>query len=423
MKKIALVLALILITGFLFAADPAPELAASLSGKASLSFTLDLDTMGTTMTNAAEAKLKVTLVGKDSNTKAGEGDIYGEIKIKDFEAKGENADINANGGSVDYAKIVGNNWYVKISGTDNKVDFQAMEMKGTLGLFTLNTNSVSNAITSTGGFVLGVTIPDITDITLGVFSMTDVGTLPVPTENENNAYGITAKVDLKAVENLTFKAGVNLGFGTLDPTALNDDMGFGAAVGYKISLGDDMTLEPTVAIDGVMLDDDTMDLAIGNGLRLGLGGGDTDSGLKKIWGDKVKDGLSVGWDVYLDGTDGVDPVIDIYTSFASDGTLVEGLVLGAGFEAHDLTAADPAVPMMALGLFGSYAIDNIVPYAGIKLDLTEDVENGLLIAGVSIKDLFPKVDLDIDYKSANIETTVDDTNKLGQLTVKATVNY
>jgi len=86
MKKLSLVLIALLVASMAMA-EVVVEPAASISGDATLTFGFNLDDQSAGFKNEMSSSTSITLVAKASDTKMGEGDLYGKITLSNFEVK------------------------------------------------------------------------------------------------------------------------------------------------------------------------------------------------------------------------------------------------------------------------------------------------------------------------------------------------
>lgn len=490
MKKFALVLLSLAIALPLFAGD-ADNAALSISGDATTTFGVDLDTNATGFTNTLNAKLRLNfgLEGTAIGSGMDDGDIYGEVKIDEIEIR--TAETNNSNPTdttlemdidLEYAKIVAPNWWVSVKGQDDSIDYENASQNGILGIaaaWDKQMDNVSNDLPGTGGFEVGVSLPDIADVELSLFSLTDWTS--AEDNAADNAYGLKASVGLTAVENLTLEGAINMGFGddletsvaattavygwlddmgttdTTDDVELTDataatgtpywgattaavaattadlstSMGFGGKVAYEIVVNDDISITPEIGADIVMVDGGGMNMAIGNGLMISLPGDEitaaedaikNDAGDSKAWDDGVDSGVKVGWSYYM--PDGGDASLGLQAHIGI--AAVEDLQLAIGFEASDLMgdAGD-----MGFAVYGDYAIGDIKPFGGLFM-LLDNEDNGgsdgetIIEAGLTYSNILPHVDLLVQYNSGNMaaDETGDEADP-GILTFGVKVKY
>ena len=494
MKKFALILLSLAVVFPLIAEDvDIADAKVSISGDATTTFGVDLDTQATGFTNTLNAKMRLNfgLAGDMTGSGMDDGDIYGEVKfdeieIRTMEANNENDTASTFEMDIDleYAKIIAPTWWISVKAQDDEVDYENASHNGILGLAAVwdkDLNKLENNLPGTGGFEAGVSIPDIANIELSLFSLTDWTS--AEDNDADNAYGVKASVGLTAVENLTLDAAINMGFGedltttvaavdpvygwlddmatpadTTDDVALADDtaatagsapywgvvtagtaattaalatnMGFGGKVGYAIAVNDDITITPEIALD-IQMVDDGMNMAIGNGLKITLPGSEItatedgirdDAGVIKAWDDGVDAGVRVGWSYYMpDGADDGQLGIMAHVGLS----MVENLQVALGFEADDMMADDGD---MALAVYGDYTMGDIKPFGGVYM-LLDNEDNGgsdgetIIEAGLTYG-LFPHTDIVVQYNSGNMaaDDTGDEADP-GILTIVLKVKY
>jgi len=424
MKKLALVLLALAITLPLAAGD-VDNAALSISGDATTTFGINLDTNATGFTNTLNAKLRLDFGLEKTATGSGMdmGPIYGEILFDEINIRTQqdnNADNNDIALEMDidleYAKIIGPMWWVSVKSQDDKIDYENATQNGIIGIaapWDGQMDHVSNDLTSSGGFEAGVDF-GVAAIELSLFSLTDW----MDTTADDNAYGIKAEVILSAIDNLTVKAAINTGFGASAATTLNDDLGFGGLVSYKIGVNDDISITPEVGVDIHMLDAGGMDMAIGNGVKITLPGDELTKAEDLIvdlndnslaWDDGVNSGLTVGWSYYMPNVGnaafGLQAELGV--------SMIENLNLIAGFEAADLLN-DGA---MGLALWADYTVGVAMPYFGMFYEVDGRT---ILNAGVELNDIFPHVSFAARYVSGDLAAA---TPVKGVAKLEAKVSY
>lgn len=445
MRKLVIVF-LALVVALPLVAGDVDNASVSLSGDATTKFGIDLDTNATGFTNSINAKVQLNFGLDDTAIGSGsdEGDIYGEVKIDEIEIK--TTKLNDSGAEVgtlvlmdidlEYAKLMGPGWWVSVKGADDTVDYEevATGAGATLGITSGGygndpLNNVENDNGATGGFEAGIDIADAAEVQFSLYSLTP-WTSMLDT-SDDNAYGAKIEASLTAVDNLTFKAAMNMGFGATETTTLNDDMGFGALVGYDVAVNDDITITPTVGLDVKMLDAGGMDMAIGNGLMISLPGDsfdpedilEDDAGNVYGWDsdDGIDSGINIGWSYGM--PDGADPTLGFLV--AAGIGMVENLAFVASFEASDLLADSGN---MGFGAYGEYTIGDITPYAGAYMVFDNEDNGGwdaftLFEAGLSYN-IFPHTYVLVDYHSGNLaaDDSGDEADP-GLLTIGLKVKY
>jgi hypothetical protein len=431
---LALVIALPLFAGALDNAT------VTISGDASLIWGVDLESGATGFKNTLNAKLQVNFGLDTSATRSGseDGAVYGEIKLDEIaivtrqinNVDDNDADIEMDI-DLEYAKIMGTNWWLSIKGSDSAIDYENATQNGIIGIAAAwdgQMDMVSNTVTSSGGFEVGLTLPDLLAFEVSAFSLTD---WTVAWNDDANAYGFKVSAALKAVENLTFEAALNMGFLTEAGSTRNDALGVGAKAGYKLMLGDTMSLAPEVAVDMKALDGGGMNIAIGNGLTLGLGGSEVtkaedcvqdDTGVSWAWDDGVNSGLTLGWDVYL--PDGGDAALGLQAHFGLG--IIENLQAAVGFEVNDILSD---AKNMGFAIYGRYDAGVVIPSAGLFMRLDNEANGGAdaaMIAEVNlaVPNFIPLTSFYLDWNSGNL--SADDAGEeadLGILQAKVTIAY
>jgi len=164
MKKIALVL-LALAIAFPLVAGDVDGASVSISGDATTTFGIDLDTSATGFTNTLNAKLRLDFGLEAASIGSGmeDGGIYGEVSIDEINIRtieNNNADI-ADGLlemdiDLEYAKIMGPTWWVSVKGADAGIDYENATENGTFENAAATWDNVSNTIASSGGFEAGL---------------------------------------------------------------------------------------------------------------------------------------------------------------------------------------------------------------------------------------------------------------------------
>ena len=486
MKKITLALLVLFIALPLMAGD-ADAASVDLEGNATTTFGMDLDSGATGFQNSVTAKIEFhfNLATTSLHSGSEDGTIYGEILLDEILLETVDSadssevfwDVDV---AVDYAKIMGSGWWLSVKGPDAAIDYENAMQNGIIGIAAAwdgQMDMVSNTVASSGGFEFGIDIPSVLGLEVSIFSLTDWTS--AEDNAADNAYGGKASVALKAVDGLTLEAAVNLGFGSdlaattaattavygwLDdmgtaadttddvaltdataatgtpywgvttaavaatPSALNSNVGIGAKLAYAIALGD-ITITPEVGADIVMVDDG-MNIAIGNGLKIGLGGSEVtkaedaiaNRGTSVAWDDGVNDGLTLGWDYYMPADTTADSSLGIQAHFGLG--VIENLQAAVGFEAADLMS-DAA--SMGFAVFGRYALGDIVPWAGMFMRLPNETagDDGSMIAsaGLSWTNFIPLTTLTIEWDSGELQATDTTEADLGLLKASVKVAY
>ena len=265
-KALVLLLALSMVFG-VFAAEPVANVNVSeFKGEASVTWGIDLDTEKTGFTNSTSAELKLNLLDGGDKSSTGEG-IWGEIKIKTdgdtflkFDESGmdypilssideteEDEDDEektiikkstwAQGNlfnlkmKVDTAKLhFGENAYVGIKSGDTQVGEYKLDT-AIAAEVTKNGNVGDDAYKS--GIVAGYG-NDLFSVDVDFRSV----------DGYTNQYAFAVDGALKAVDNLTLKAGYAKDFARSTDESVND--AFYVASDYKLGLNDTFYLKPQI---------------------------------------------------------------------------------------------------------------------------------------------------------------------------------
>lgn len=455
MKKITLSVLVLCLALPVFAGD-VDDATFTVSGNASVTFGVDLESNATGFDNGSAADFVLNFGVPTTALKSGseDGAIYGQIAFKDIRVELEEDDIVDANIALDYAKIMGANWWLSVTGPDAAIDYENALQNGIIGIAAAwdgQADNVSNTVASSGGFEFGISVPDVAAIELSLFSLTDWTSTSA---NAQNAYGMKASASLSAVENLTFEAALNMGFGSdftepvaatdavydwiddddddttapvwgvataaaaASTSALNSDVGIGGKLAYAIAVNDDITITPEIGAD-VKLVADGANIAIGNGLRVTLAGSEItaaedgikdDAGNSLAWDDGVNSGLTLGWSYYMPAVG--DAALDLQAHVGI--SAVENLQVALGFEAADILddTAD-----MGIAAYASYAIGDIKPWGGLFM-----IFDGKMVAnaGLTWSNIVPLTTLTVEWRSGDLSLTDPD---LGIAKVTAKVSY
>ena len=345
-KALVLLLALSMVFGA-FAAEPVANVNVSeFSGNASVTWGVDLDSGKTGFKNSSEAKLKLNLIDKGDKASKGEG-IWGEIKIKyddnlAIEQKIENvndAEVSNDWKmpklKVDKALLhFGENAYIGIKSGDTQVGEYKLQTA-------IANEKTKNANKGDDSYTQGIVAGYGNDM----FSV-DVDFRSSKDAQYTNQYGLGVDAALKAVDNLTFKAGYSKDFECEGDWDVTD--AFYVATDYKLGLNDTFYVKPQVGFAMDFANNDktkekssTGDLAAA--ILLGWGDvADKKPGVYFIDGDddkKVIPGISVAMTkqvVYSkktgdDKTKGLESPTTLKVAFFS-GEIVENLTAAAYYE-------------------------------------------------------------------------------------------
>lgn len=439
----------------------------SIDGYAKAQFGVNLMTMATGFRNTLQAKLRLDFKPEATSTMSGmdSGSVYGEIKFDEisiYTKKIDNTDDNDADLEMDidleYAKIVGPNWWLSVKGHDDNIDYENAKQNGIIGVaaaWDKQMDNVNNDVGGIGGVEGGFSIPDIASLELSVFSLTDW----TAAEADANLYGMKAELILSAVPDLTFKAAANLPFGdaTLTTTTaaeydwIDDDsdastapvwgvataastttttygMGFGGLLSYALAVSDDISITPEIGVDVKMLDGGGMNMAIGNGLTISLPGDEVksaedavqeysssgDSFTSVAWDDGVNSGLTLGWSYYMPNAGEASLGIQAHLGLS----MIENLEVAVGFEMNDVMATTNDTGIAA---FLKYTAGDIVPRAGVFM-LMDDAGADKMVAeaGLAINNILPLTSVFIDWNSGNLQAAEAE---LGLLSVAVQIDY
>ena len=241
-KALVLLLALSMVFGA-FAAEPVANVNVSeFSGNASVTWGVDLDSGKTGFKNSSEAKLKLNLIDKGDKASKGEG-IWGEIKIK----YDDNLAIEQKIENVNDAEV-SNDWKMPKLKVDKallhfgKNAYVGMKYGDTrVGSYKLDTaiaaEQTKNGDQGDKSYTDGITAGYANDL----FSV-DVDFRSVP--QYTNQYAFAIDGSLKAVDNLTLKAGYAKDFARSSDENITDAIY--AAADYKLGLNDTFYIKPQV---------------------------------------------------------------------------------------------------------------------------------------------------------------------------------
>jgi hypothetical protein len=402
MKKLSiLVLGLLLVSGFAFAQEFAPEV--ELSGSAAITFGVELNDSTTGFYNEATSSLTVTLVPEADATTGGDDGLYGEITIENF--KFENG--TATNGTVT-AKIVVDPAEITIYSAPGF----AMNMAAAIDVDTPDVQTTLANVNGAGIYGLTISIP-VDPITVDVKVASDGDwTASTGTENEDGdtlagvntdgEYVIGTDVEL-AVDPAT----VTLGFtyGWLGAPQL------GISAMVELALDVVEGLDAYVAFDGNQPDGGDFGWDLKAGATLGLSPDNDDD-----------DSFDVGFDVYVApyaATDDMDLDLAFSVSEPEAGGAMDMLYATVAAEVHDLLG--PGDVDFALDVDGGYDTGDIDVFAGFGYVLSTEIID--LYAGAELKEGLTGIDnttVRIEYVSTQISP---DPTDAGVLYIKTTVSF
>ncbi len=380
MKKIALVLALLMVIGM----GAFAQVEAFVYAEMDTYVSIDLETEELALTNAPFAMLQFKF-GEDVATEAGDG-VYGSIAVNNLEGNYRAYATSGDWSDLTYemhsakdhwsemitwdARIVMGPAYLKIDGDEtirarnavvaNVVDdftLTGMELKG---------NYVS--FSTDASLEAGYSVENVMDIAVefGVVN----GTF------DTAGYALDAAVSVTAVPGLGLDANFVTAFGgVLD----GSDSGFAVKVGYDVAVAE-MTLTPFVAFDGILGTEFGFD--IGGGATLGWdsdkGGKVAKSGsnpLSRFFGTTdqwVDAGLTLGGE-YSSATEDVNVMLS--AAYAPVENLTSIVLVEAG------SLLNTAV--IGVGTYVDYTVGDIVPHVGFKYtEAATSLDAGVSYSGI-----------------------------------------
>ena len=247
MKKALSVFLMAAMAFGVFADEPVADVKVSeFTGNAAVTWGVDLDSGKTGFKNSTDVTLKLNLLNGGSKSTTGDG-VWGELVIKtdgdtfvgwnntakdgDGANKGMGKDLKL-GVKVDTAKIHIGPAYVGILAGDTQVGKLELDAAVRSGKTVVN---AAGAAGYTQGIVAGFD-SDVVKV--------DVDIRSVETAQYTNEYAMAAEAELKAVENLSVKAGVSY------ELKENGLLGYGVSAGYKLAIDDTFYLRPQVGFTG-----------------------------------------------------------------------------------------------------------------------------------------------------------------------------
>ena len=366
-KALVLLLALSMVFG-VFAAEPVANVNVSeFSGNASVTWGVDLDSGKTGFKNATEATLKLNLLDGGNASTKGEG-VWGEIKIKtdgDTFLKFDESGMNAPSTDIEFEEKDGEITGLESITINSKANLFALKLKVDKALLHFGENAyvgIKSGDTQVGEYKLQTAIANEKtknankgddSYTQGIvagygndmFSV-DVDFRSSKDAQYTNQYGLGVDAALKAVDNLTLKAGYSKDFECEGDWDVAD--AFYVATDYKLGLNDTFYVKPQVGFAMDFVNNDTTKVKSSTGdlaaaILLGWGDvADKKPGVYFIDGDddkKVIPGISVAMTkqvVYSkeEGdvkTKGLESGTTLKVAFFS-GEIVENLTAAAYYE-------------------------------------------------------------------------------------------
>ncbi len=362
MKKIALVLALLMVIGM----GAFAQVEAFVYAEMDTSVSIDLETEELALTNAPFAMLQFKF-GENVATEAGDG-VYGSISVNNLEGNYRAYALSGDWSDLTYemhsakdhwsemitwdARIVMGPAYFKIDG-DESIKANDASLSNVVDDYSLIGLDVDGALVSfakDGSVEAGYSVENVMDIAVefGVVN----GTF------DTAGYALDAAVSVTAVPGLSLDANFVTGFGSYS----GSDSGVAVAVGYDVAVGD-MTLTPYVGFDGILGTEFAFQIGGGASLtwdsemggKVGGSGSDPLSRFFDASDNWVDAGLTVAADF-----DSVTEDVNVKVSHAY--APVENLTTVALVEAG--TVINNAV--FGMGAYVDYTMGDIKPHCGFK---------------------------------------------------------
>jgi hypothetical protein len=469
MKKIALFVSVLLLASALFADAPVFEAKPGLSGYATLTFGVALDSpLATGFSNESKANVTLGLINEATDAKGGkEGEeVYGWIELKNFKIALDNGDQKADASTDSHvkietpeisAKLFLGPVYINILGTDKAADKAGNIQESTL---TKTTTAVAqNPADEFEGFSIGLKDTSVVDLTVGVSTKFDwLGTNTAATAQSisstykwvtagtytlaaNEVYtGVTTTTggvtysEVQVVTVTPATAASTTGHNATNvynfyvaaalkavpdliaevaanmTTDTGNTIGAGVKAGYGIAVAEGIKITPTVGFD----------MAYSTALSYQLTGdvfvsfpGDK----KKFTMQKAEIEYSPGFEVKFTMDNAASSNMDLGV-YVLDGTLIPVLDLFAAFE---ITSLGKASQLMGLGLNVAATIDVLSPFATFKyasaISPAKPTTN--LEVGVDIKAI-TNTTFTLKYASGNLSAA---TVGLGTITFATKIAY
>ena len=379
-KALVLLLALSMVFG-VFAAEPVANVNVSeFKGEAAVQWGVDLDSGKTGFKNEAKVTLKLNLLDGGDKASTGEG-IWGEIKIKTdgdtfMKAEGQDAAIGTlpTKVKVDAAKLhFGDNAYIGIMSGDTLVGEYKLDTAVAAEQIT-NGNTGANTEITDGKITKQYSAGIVAGYGNDIFSV-DVDFRSSDEAQYSNAYSFAVDGALKAVDNLTLKAGYSKDFANPYDETVND--AFYVATDYKLGLNDTFYIKPQVGYAHAITNDNAEKATVTNK-------GNLVAALLFGWGDKADDKPGVYFlDKDEDGKNSkkVTPGISVAMSKQLVGNQKkDGEIVYKGVES----------PMsLAVSFFSGKIVDNLTAAAYFATDIgktTVEDKDGNKIDNMSDKE-------------------------------------
>ena len=377
-KALVLLLALSMVFG-VFAAEPVANVNVSeFKGEAAVQWGVDLDSGKTGFKNEAKVTLKLNLIDGGDKASTGEG-IWGEIKIKtdgDTFTKVEENDVEFGALKipakikVDTAKLhFGDNAYIGIMSGDTLVGEYKLDTAVAAEQIKNGNTGANTKIDADGNITKKYSAGIVAGYGNDLFNV-DVDFRSSDEAQYSSAYSFAIDGALKAVDNLTLKAGYSKDFANPYEEVVDD--AFYVATDYKLGLNDTFYLKPQAGyVQYMMSDTDDADK------KMSENTGNLVAALLFGWGDKADDKPGVYFlDKDEDGKNSkkVTPGISVAMSKA--------LVYNVKYDG-DVVAKGVESPMkLAVSFFSGKIVDNLTAAAYFATDIgktkVEDKDGNVL---------------------------------------------
>jgi len=378
MRKIALLTVPLLILG-LFSVSA--DVTTSVSGDATLTFGVDLDSNATGFTNASSSNLEITIVPKASAATdvPDTDDLYAYINLKDFKWVADGSGTGVTAPTVEAKLVLGAFSITTFSAPTIKVDFVAAD------------DDVTTEYAGNGGLTLGYDLDPLT-LSLGVLSEATY----VDGANADNAYAFLGTVKLAIGSDASLDAAVAYGHEY-------DSQPIGIGAKATFDLGD---METHIAFDGEIPDGDG-DIPF-----------DVEGGL--TWNLSADEKSSFATTVQLTSATAGSQVVGVNASLtegAGDEGALEGLGAGIAIELDDVTGTSSTTIDWTATVNASYLRDGIKPYFEVEIS-NKDATNTSFEAGIELT-MVDNLTTTIQYSSDDISGGTD----AGEVTAVLKIAY
>ncbi len=378
MKKFLAIMAAAALITSVFAAEPAANVGvAKFTGEASVTWELNLDTNKTGFKNVDKGEFEFTLFSKGDKATSSDADVWGEIKIEGGEVKN-----GASGSaSVKDAKLHIGPAYIGILAGHTEVG--GIDVISATSNKAITTGAVAAVEDHTQGITLGLDLDGVANFAVDFRSI-----------GIANNYGLAAKVDVKAVENLTLVAGVSVDFDKISEIAA------GVKAAYEMALTDVFYIKPQV---GYTFNNGAN--AVAGGLLFGWNKAeDKDACVDTISG-KVSNGVSAEV-LFTQAKDAKKGKIALNAGIY-DASFVENLACGVSLNVADIEAK-PFAYTLGAGVKYTAAVGEgkIAPYAGLTIE-TNKIK--IVKAGADFTGFVPFTTFTAAYATTDLDGKVKGT--------------